>query len=406
MIRIVSSCARPRRLDHTTVRDTADGGCLLTVAGGDPVSLNATARRILELCDGARSVAAISEALAANFGSSRYAVLSDVRESVRHLAEIPALELNDDTSREAAPADIDWSRIAAPQPDQYDTEVALDLMANKLRGRWLYCGASGEDWWRPDGRIKLGDGRVDVGYCYDGPCAGSLPRDQTNAPLDHPNIAAAEEFLHAWPVAAEQFGRLMRCLHPVIDPHRPSDERAFLGGSNSHSEDHRAMFGTLCSTINCPLMLADNCVHEMAHQKLFALGVYKESSTALITNDPQEMYASPVIVDRPRPMTAVIHGVYAFCYVAQLELHVLDTNLLNGERRDMLRKRLPNVLGRLHTGVREIVDNVRSDACGTAFLGGLYRWIDQLLKDGRARLGMQSFPAPKIRHSAVAGQGA
>jgi hypothetical protein len=399
MIRIVSSRARPRRLDHATVRDTEDEGSLLTVAGGDPVSLNVTARRILELCDGARSVAAISEALAANFGSSRDAVLSDVRESVRHLADIPALELNDDTSCEAGPADIDWSRIAAPQPDQYDTEVVLDLMADKLRGRWLYCGDSGEDWWQPDGR-------VDVGYCYNGPCEGCLPRDQTNAPLDHPNIAAAEEFLHAWPVAAEQFGRLMRCLHPLIDPNRPSDESAFLGGSSSHSEDHRAMFGTLYSTINCPLMLADNCVHEMAHQKLFALGVYKESSTSLITNDPQEMYASPVIVDRPRPMTAVVHGVYAFCYVAQLELHVLDTNLLNGERRERLRKRLLNVLGRVQAGAPEIEHNVRSDACGAAFLGGLYRWIHQLLKDGRDRFGMRSFPEPKIRRPAVAGQAA
>jgi hypothetical protein len=74
------------------------------------------------------------------------------------------------------------------------------------------------------------------------------------------------------------------------------------------------MFGAMWSTVDCPFMLAENFVHEMAHQKLYGIGIFKEHCTGLIANDPGEGFRSPVL-DYPRPMTAIVHAVYSYMYV-------------------------------------------------------------------------------------------
>ena len=90
-------------------------------------------------------------------------------------------------------------------------------------------------------------------------------------------------------------------------------------------------------------MLASNLVHEVAHQKLFALGVLKESSTALVENDPSELYDSPVITDRQRPMTAGARAVRLMYYVTQLELEVIEVEPPGSRRERMLQRVAHNV---------------------------------------------------------------
>ena len=127
----------------------------------------------------------------------------------------------------------------------------------------------------------------------------------------------------------------------------------------------------------------------MAHQKLFALGVYKENCDRLVANAPDELYVSPVITDRGRPMTAVLHGVYAFMYVTQLDVRVIE-NEANSQLLPTMLSRLRGNLGKLAKGLPEIQRNIRVDESGKAFMGGLYAWIERLMVQGHQLLATAS----------------
>lgn len=69
---------RPRLAPKARLRaDRATGGMML-LAPEKGLALNATAAAALELCDGARSVAAICEELSARFGRDAAAIEGDV----------------------------------------------------------------------------------------------------------------------------------------------------------------------------------------------------------------------------------------------------------------------------------------------------------------------------------------
>jgi HEXXH motif-containing protein len=142
------------------------------------------------------------------------------------------------------------------------------------------------------------------------------------------------------------------------------------------------MFGAMWSTVDCPFMLAENFVHEMAHQKLYGIGIFKEHCTGLIANDPGEGFRSPVL-DYPRPMTAIVHAVYSYMYVTALDLAILEQEP-SGPRRDSIVLRLDVNVGRLEDGRAEMHGNLRLDAEGEQFFAGFYAWLNELIAQGRA----------------------
>ena len=284
-----------------------DGEFLLYRDKDQPgVTLNGTAGAIWQLCDGRHDVAAIARELGTRFECPPDRLLPDIEATIQRLAGLQMLSIStgapprDGSGTATSTPGIEWSRIAAPQTDHHDVEQALRLLGSRT---------SGDDWphRRPhaEGCATIADGRVAIRHCY--------PKTQehlVDAQTDHPNIALAMEYLRRWPLGYRHFAAMMHTVHPVVDPAQEVDGRVLLRSSYCHSAE--GMWGTMWSTINCPVMLAENAVHEMAHQKLFALGVYKERCLSLVTNAPDEMYVSPVITDRRRPMSAVLHGVYAF----------------------------------------------------------------------------------------------
>lgn len=353
------------------------------------LTLNPSARAIWELCDGRRSILAISDELGKRLSCPGEALLSDVGETVAQLAGARMLSV---VSAAAAPApqktgpektapktvadfgQLDWSRLASPQDDHYDVKAALALLAERTRaGRWPHQ--------RPElpGVPRIAGGKVMVRHVY-----RRTRSNLVNAPLDHPNIGLAMDYLRRWPLGYQHFQQLIHSLHPLIDPDQEQDSRVLLRHSYSHSAEGR--WGTLWSTINCPLMLAENSIHEMAHQKLFALGVFKESCVRLVANAPDEMFVSPVITDRLRPMTAVLHGVYAFLYVVALDLHILAAET-DAEVLPRMINRLTGNVKKLEKGLPEVRDNIRVDAEGEGFVDGLYRWAEALIREGNEAAG-------------------
>ena len=361
---------RPRRVaaHHDEV-----GSELLVYRAGDPegYSLNNAAADVWELCDGSRTVADLCRTLSRRYGVGPEAFAQDVRSIVDQLG---ALRLVTFEATGRAPA-TRWEHVLPARGDLYGARIALASLLESSRAERFLATA------RLPGRALTP--RLGLRSFY------ALPADLEPCPSDHRNLRIALELFDLWPEVTAEVNALLHSLQPLLIRGRPDDGRGFLGGARCHSEHEQP--GTLWATANCPLMLAEAIVHEMAHQKLFYLGVFKESRDRFVLNAPDELYRSPVIRDRGRPMTAVIHGVYAFCYVADLDFRVLPT--LAGERRLKLLGRLNRHLDRLAEGRAEIEAHLRADAEGAALFQGMLDWIGDLQARGRDLPGSDARPS-------------
>jgi len=259
---------------------------------------------------------------------------------------------------------IDWSRMARPQRDGYDTEVVLRLVSTEVTPR------------RPrpyrrapiDGAVALFDGRVAVRNRDSGGLAG--PRYAAASP-NHPNLARAERLLGSWPEVAAQFPDLIDTIQIWTDSTKSPEQWQSTVGSSSHSLENE--FGTIMATVDSDVGLTLAMVHEMAHHKLRAMGVSLAEADRLVTNNPKELYFSP-IVNRKRPMMAVLHAQYSFIHVVCMEcaIYMAEANSIQEKARAIAL--LPGHVAKMEEGWRQIIGNVRTDAEGVAFMEEFMSW--------------------------------
>lgn len=310
------------------------------------------------------------------YRSARCTPLTRSRSFQRALAEPIAGAPDPATLRLADPAlpvprrytdsAIDWTRLAEPQDDGYDTETALKLSTREPR--------------QPAGTPAICDGRVAV--------RASAPEflgrmGWTQGPLVHPHIDQAAAWLDAWPTVLEQFCQLVEVLHPVNDPKVPETQWGQALGSQSHNVFTER--GHIYATVFDPLGLAQAMVHEMAHTKLYDLGLPIESAHHLILNPLDQTFASPVRTDRGRPMSAVFHGVYAFIHVLELDLR-LWRRIDDGPLRERLKTLMARNVTRMEQGLAILREHGRYDARGERFVGAFQVWAQRVVKAGKAVL--------------------
>src|SRR3954464_15098638 len=168
-----------------------------------------------------------------------------------------------DAVKDQGVAEPDWRRMAVPQPDGYDTDWTLRFAeAGGTPGRPLPYRR------RPPGDAPtFCDGRVAVRQSQDrNPFSDRI----VPANLCHPNLARSAAFLARWPAAYTQFVRLIDTVHPYTDPSQARLGEMALGSCSHSYEEH---FGSLHTTVDDAFGLAQALLHEMAHQKLRALGL-------------------------------------------------------------------------------------------------------------------------------------
>jgi len=280
----------------------------------------------------------------------------------------------------------DWSRLAQPQADGYDTEYIAALAADTT------SPLRPTSWRRRpvEGAPSLFDGRVAVRNRESGGLP--TPRYAPASPED-PELAAGERLVRLWPEAAAQFAALVDTVQPWTDTSIPASARAFPG-SSSHSEE--AEFGIIMLTCDNGFGVAQAMVHEMAHHKLRALGVSLMSAERIVANDPAELYTSPIIVGRKRPMTAVLHAQYSFMHVTALDLEVYrHSDPGSTTRRDSVYLLARNV-PRMEAGHEEIGRHLRTDAAGAAFCGAFRAWSADVLAAGRDVLDAEGYGMPPL----------
>lgn len=266
--------------------------------------------------------------------------------------------------------EIDWTRVAEPQPDQYDTEVTLRRLrqSRKLPSRQ-----------RSEEALTIFDGAVEVR-----PTEGPYSRMEglASAPLSDESmrkIRLAECYVRQWPAAFDQFKALMYAFYPIRDI---KGNRLPPGSKGSISHAFQSHIGTMCASIDDPVCLAQAFVHEMAHNKLRALGIMVESTEGFITNDPKELYPSPILIGTPRPMTAVFHAEYSFIYVTQLDLMLL-ANDPEEELKNYVMLLLKNNVSRMEPGLKLIREKIQVDAIGRPFVDGFIDWAQRAIDEGR-----------------------
>lgn len=275
---------------------------------------------------------------------------------------------------------VDWSRMAEPQNDGYDTEMTLRLAENGVTPlRSLpYRRRS------TDGEATFCDGAVAVRRASE---RGMMTDALLPAKVDHPNIAAGGVLLSRWPNAYAQFTRLIDTVYPYTDP-----EQARMGdqalGSSSHSYEED--FGSVHATVDNALGFAQALIHEMSHQKLRALGVSIETAERLVTNSPSEEFESPIRKDRKRPMSAVLHAQYSFIHVTALDLYMLAGATGQRERQLILMLLARNV-PRMQSGYEEVARHVKTDDAGRQFVDAFMKWSCDVLQRGQAELDANGY---------------
>jgi HEXXH motif-containing protein len=123
----------------------------------------------------------------------------------------------------------------------------------------------------------------------------------------------------------------------------------------------------------------------MAHHKLRAMGVANESAIRIVTNPPSDRFPSPVVIDQPRPMTAVLHAEYSFIHVTELDLKMIEREEDDRARADIFKLLARNV-PKMEAGFATIREHVRTDAEGACFMDAFLAWSDQVLRRGRRML--------------------
>ncbi|CAN5535935.1 hypothetical protein BH09BAC6_BH09BAC6_33220 [soil metagenome] len=275
---------------------------------------------------------------------------------------------------------IDWSKMCIPQSDQYDTRMILYLAMH---------GTS------PLRKVPYQRRPVeDAPTCCDGTVALRLFPDRVfstdnvvPAAFDHPNLERGAQFLARWPAAYTQFKTLMDTVYPYSDLGQ-AKMGAYAFGSSSHSFENE--FGGIHVTVDDPIGMAQAMIHEMAHQKLRAMGVSFEVAERLITNPPSERFVSPIRKDKTRPMTAVFHAQYSFMHVTALNLYMLKAAKDEPERTRILMLLGRNV-PRMQQGYDVISENITTDTEGSNFVNEFMRWSTDVIAEGYEQLDVHGY---------------
>lgn len=262
---------------------------------------------------------------------------------------------------------IDWSRVAEPQADSYDYHIASEL--NFARYGHVEV---------PRSRIRI-HGVAVVEALLDNDYMTPISILDIN--VDRVWIA-----LSRWHLARS----VARHVH-TWTPYRFRDWTGGRGCSsgNTHPREAGGLV-KIFSTVDDPIGGADGFVHECAHQKLYALGIDLEEHDGLLLKSNQDKkFFSPVRRDVLRPMTAVIHGIYAWTHMIALEL---------AQDKDGLPYLAVNV-PKVRMGLRIINDNAETTDIGRAFLDGFLAWSRRLVAECEVVLqtaGVEEVPVPGL----------
>lgn len=261
----------------------------------------------------------------------------------------------------------EWERVAEPQVDGYDSDVTLQALRESRyaeRTSRTVPQQHGPVWTdgSPARWIVMADHMRPSSMLHD--------MDHTNA-----QVQGGLRLLETWPAVRLMCSRLLVALCP-ISAGTPAEGH---GGTCGNFGDD---WGWIYCTADNAWGFAEGIVHEVAHWKLRAFGIWFEDWTPrLIANSVNDRYVSPVRKDMPRPMGAVLHAQYSYIHVAQMCVRMLQATLVptvSNYEWTLLQ------LQRITEGQKTLREHFRGTAEGQRFFEGMDAWTTRVIEEGTA----------------------
>jgi hypothetical protein len=263
---------------------------------------------------------------------------------------------------------VDWRRVAEPQEDGYDVQVALDAFT---RSRYAHKTPRALP---HDVPLVWKEGRASFVRLADNVAPDDVMKD---LPTDDRRVQQGLLLIDTWPAVRLGCAQLLIGLAPLT----MGFPDASGGGHGCCCGNFGDDFGWIYVTADSASGFAEGIVHEMAHWKLRAFEIWFEDWTqALLLNRPDELYASPVRKDMTRPMGAVLHAQYSYVHVAAICNAMLkatpDPTKDDYDWTALQLRRITEGQGTLREFARGTPD------AGVPFLEGLDNWTARVLKEG------------------------
>lgn len=266
-----------------------------------------------------------------------------------------------------------YTWMAKPQTNGADTDVLQQL--DLTRFGWKKHPATTP--------VTLCDGAIDV-------YSGKSPHYKSSLGMgDTLRPALSEELSDAWAAAIRPYIQTWSAGHDALA--RYLDE-VWLWQSIEAKHGGRGCASGHVNTYQQPTYpyhavyvsmydlqgTAQGIYHEYAHLRLETLGVQIETHDyALLLNDPTELYHSSVRFDVKRPMSAVLHGVYAWLMFTENDWQLYEHHVIDQPTFSMYTK---HNIPKIRNGIREIQEYGRFTNAGTEFITGVYLWADDLCR--------------------------
>lgn len=260
--------------------------------------------------------------------------------------------------------DIEWSRMARPQPDGYDTDTLLEMHPKVIRrvfddGVWL-------------GRIEVRESPIPL----------QMGREHTPAIMTQVRANQLLSYLQAW----EQGWFAMETYLDYLHPWQSVNGGRGCSSGHHHYDVRTFPWQAVYVTVNDLQGCAQGMYHELAHLRLETMGIGIETHDGLLLkNTADELYDSPVRKDIKRPMSAVLHGTYAWIMFMNADLEIVRKGLTPIEiAKDYMAHNIPKI----REGLQEIATYAKPTAAGEWFLGGMQAWGEEVTDEAEKVLGL------------------
>lgn len=269
---------------------------------------------------------------------------------------------------------IDWSSLAEPQDDGYDSEIIGDLATESFGfEKGIITGSS-----FLGGEVELR--AIETSSIF-----------QTIPSFDDKEFLQAENLLiSTWNTIYAQCQYLLVAVYPFIHEKSSEDDGERLGYWCSHGD-----FGEVIVRVyeDSSINILEGLVHELANWKLHAMGVHMTYWDSLITNGVDELYEISTLPNDSRSIGHLLHVLYSHTHTFDLLQRIerySSSYLYNRRRTGFLpdyetlyqpsyKLWIKEFRNRIIADKLTLNRNLRTTADGTAFYGGLSNWIDRLL---------------------------
>lgn len=316
---------------------------------------------------------------------------------------------------------IDWKRIAKPQPDGYDIEVMGTFLKEKYG--WIKT--------KPSTEHTFCDGNVALGVCPFYPRISDVMNNDpftVNRAKYHAALSAvdlwsnktAEElevYLRQWDGGYTTIKSFVDVFWPLvtfrpytsnfnIETGYPDNELFEIKNStlekiaaahkhfNIHSrgsmsghynpEHHTPIFDPYVNgvyvTIDNMQGCAEGIFHEIGHLRLNALNLEIEKHDyRFFTNTPENLYESPIRRDKKRPLSAVIQAIYSWLMLSENDLQCAN---IQGNAMVSATYLITN-FPKIEDGLIIIRNNIKCTPEGIDFIDGYLEWGEDICSRAR-----------------------